>query len=59
MALGLTHLLTEIITRNLPGDNEHPAPKADNHTVIGEPNVYKMWEPQRLNPMGLHGLLQG
>jgi hypothetical protein len=33
--------------------------KADNCTAICEPIVKKMWEPRRLNLMGLHNLLQG
>jgi hypothetical protein len=48
MALGSTHHLTEISTRNLPGGKRRPGRKADNLTVICEPIVYKMWEPRRL-----------
>jgi hypothetical protein len=47
MALGSTQPLTEISTRNLPGDKEWPARKADNLTFICEQIVYKMWEPPR------------
>jgi hypothetical protein len=39
MALGLTQPLTEMITRNLPGDNGRPVRKADNLTAICEPIV--------------------
>jgi hypothetical protein len=45
MALGLTHRLTEMSTRNLPrgkGWLEHKA------TAICMPIVLKMWEPLRL-----------
>jgi hypothetical protein len=59
MALGLTQPLTEMSTRNLLGGKGRPARKADNLTAICEPSVYKMCQPRRLNPMGLHGLLQG
>jgi hypothetical protein len=48
MALGSTHPLTEMSTRNIPGDKERPAHKAYNLTAICESVVYKMWEPQRL-----------
>jgi hypothetical protein len=34
MALGFTQLLTEMSTRNLPGDEERQARKADNLTAI-------------------------
>jgi hypothetical protein len=39
MALGLTQPLTEMSTRNLPGDKKRLACRADNLTVICEPNV--------------------
>jgi hypothetical protein len=39
MALGSTQPLTEMSTRNLPGDKEWPARKADNLTIICEPTV--------------------
>jgi hypothetical protein len=42
MALGSTHPLTEMSTRNLPGGKERPARKADNLTAICEPIVWKM-----------------
>jgi hypothetical protein len=58
-ALGLTEPLTEMRTRNLPGGNRRPARKSDNLTAISELIVWKIWEPHRLNPMSLHGLLQG
>jgi hypothetical protein len=48
MGLGLTQLLAEVITRNLPGGKEQPLQKADNFTAICEPVVQKIWEPQRL-----------
>jgi hypothetical protein len=50
MALGSTHPLTEVSTRNLPGGKERPARGADNLTAICEPTV---------NCMRLRGLLQG
>jgi hypothetical protein len=59
MALGSTQPLTEMSIRNLPGGKGRPARGADNLTAIYEPIVYKMWEPRRLNPMGLYGLLKG
>jgi hypothetical protein len=48
MALGSTHPLTEMSTRNLPGGKGRPVRKADNLTAICEAIVYKMWEPRRL-----------
>jgi hypothetical protein len=54
-----TQPLTEMSTSNLPGGNGRSAREPDNLTAVCEPIVYKMWEPRRLNPMGLHGLLQG
>jgi hypothetical protein len=36
VALGSTQPLTEMITRNLPGGQRRPAPKADNLTAICE-----------------------
>jgi hypothetical protein len=48
MALGSTQPLTEMSTRNLPGDKGWPESKADNLTAICEPIVWKMWEPRRL-----------
>jgi hypothetical protein len=47
-ALASTQPLTEMSTRNLPGSKERPARKDDNLTVICEPIVQKMWEPQPL-----------
>jgi hypothetical protein len=35
-ALGSTEPLTEMSTRNLPGDKGRPARKADNLTAVGE-----------------------
>jgi hypothetical protein len=46
MALGSTHLLTEMSTRNLPGGKGQRAHEADNFTIICELAVFKMWEPQ-------------
>jgi hypothetical protein len=51
MALGSTQPLTEMSTRNIPGGEGRPARKADNLTVIYEPIVYKMWEPQHLTAL--------
>jgi hypothetical protein len=51
MALGSTQPLTEMNIRNLPGDTERPARKADNFTVICGPIVWKMWEPRRLTTL--------
>jgi hypothetical protein len=48
MALGSTQPLTEMSTRNLPGDKELLAHTAYNLTAIREPIFWKMWEPQRL-----------
>jgi hypothetical protein len=59
MALGSTQPLTEMSIRNIPRGEGRPAHKADNLTAIWEPIVYKMWEPRRLSPMGLHDPLQG
>jgi hypothetical protein len=39
MALGSTHPLREMSTRNVPGGKELPAHKADNHTAICEPTA--------------------
>jgi hypothetical protein len=39
MALGSTHTLTEMSTRNLPGGKGRPARKANNLTAICEPIV--------------------
>jgi hypothetical protein len=39
VALGSTHLLKEMNTRNLPGAKRQPARKADNLTAICEPIV--------------------
>jgi hypothetical protein len=60
MALGSTHPLTEMSTRNIPGDKGRPARKADNLTAICEPTVEEnVGASTSHNPMGLHGLLQG
>jgi hypothetical protein len=50
MALGSTQPLTEMSTRNIPGGEGRPAPKADL-TAICEPIVYKMWKPQHLTTL--------
>jgi hypothetical protein len=39
MVLGSTHPLTEMSTRNFPGDKGRPARKTDNLTAICEPTV--------------------
>jgi hypothetical protein len=39
MALGSTQLLTKMSTRNLPGGEGRPVPKADNVTAICEPTA--------------------
>jgi hypothetical protein len=39
MALGSTQLLTEMSTRNLPGNKGRPARKAGNLTAMCEPIV--------------------
>jgi hypothetical protein len=57
MALGLTHPLAEMSTRDfrgVEGGKALPTCKADNLTSICEPTVWKIW-----NPVGVHGLLQG
>jgi hypothetical protein len=41
MALGSTHLLTEMSTRSLPDDKGRPARKADNLTAVCEPIVWR------------------
>jgi hypothetical protein len=39
MGLGSTQPLTEMSTRNIPGDKERPARKANYFTAIYEPIV--------------------
>jgi hypothetical protein len=39
MALGSTYRLTNMRTRNLPGDKKRPAHRADNLAAMCEPNV--------------------
>jgi hypothetical protein len=39
MVLGLTHPLTEISTRNIPGGKKRPARRADNLAAISVPKV--------------------
>jgi hypothetical protein len=39
MAQGSTQPLTEMSTRNLPGNKKRPAHRADNLAAICEPNV--------------------
>jgi hypothetical protein len=48
MALGTSQLVTEISTRNLPGDKGRPARRADNLAASTSHN-----------PTAIHGLLQG
>jgi hypothetical protein len=43
--------VTEMSTRDLPGDKGWLARKADNLIAIFERIVWKMWEPQRLTPL--------
>jgi hypothetical protein len=51
MALGSTQPLTEMSTKNLPGDKERPVRKTDNLTNICELIVYKMWDPLHLTTL--------
>jgi hypothetical protein len=51
MVLGSTPPLTEVSTRNLPGDKWRPARKADKLTAICVPIVWKMWEPRPLTTL--------
>jgi hypothetical protein len=45
-------------TRNLREGKGRPARKADNHTAVCKPIVWKMWEASTChNPMGFRGLL--
>jgi hypothetical protein len=46
MSLEPTQPVTEVSTRNLPWGGLEC--KADNHTVICESIVYKLWEARRL-----------
>jgi hypothetical protein len=48
MALGFTQLLTEMSTRRYFCCKARSERKADNLTVIYEPIVYTMWDPQHL-----------
>jgi hypothetical protein len=60
MTLGLIQPLTEMSTRDLPGDEGQLVRKADNLTAICEPTVQKTWEASTSHShMGLHGLLKG
>jgi hypothetical protein len=60
MVLGSTQPLTEMSTRNIPGDKGRPARKADNLTAICEPIFYKnVGASTSHSPMGFHGPLQG
>jgi hypothetical protein len=52
MTLESTKPLTEMSTRNLPGDKGRPGCKADNLTAVYKPIVYKMWKSQHLKPYG-------
>jgi hypothetical protein len=57
VALGSTHPLKS--TRNVPGDKELLARKADSLTAISEPTVENVGSSTSHNPPGLHALLQG
>jgi hypothetical protein len=47
-AMGLTQLLTEISTRNLPGSKGWLMCEADNLTAICEPTFWNTWESPHL-----------
>jgi hypothetical protein len=51
MVLGSTQPLTEMNTRNIPGGKGRLARKANSLTVICDPIVNKMWEPQQLTTL--------
>jgi hypothetical protein len=55
MALGSTQPLAEMSTRNNPGvrgeGGEWAMRKAGNSTALGEPIVWKIWEPRRLTTL--------
>jgi hypothetical protein len=62
MALGSTEPLTEMSTRNLPGGKGQPAGQLVRLTVSPPPVSRlsrKCGASTSLNPMGLHGQLQG
>jgi hypothetical protein len=62
MAMRLTQPLTEISTRDLRkvrGGKGWPARKADNLTAICVDYLENVGDLTSLNPIGLHGLLQG
>jgi hypothetical protein len=50
VVLGSTQPLTEMNTKNLPEGKGRQGRKADL-TAIGEPIVYKMWEPRHLTTL--------
>jgi hypothetical protein len=56
MTLVSTQPLTELSTRNLPGDKKRPALRAGNLAAICGPNVWKCGNLTSRNPKGLHGL---
>jgi hypothetical protein len=60
-AMGSTHPLTEMSTKNLPGvKGSPPARNSDNLTAICDRLSRKwMWEPRCLKTLCLHGLLTG
>jgi hypothetical protein len=51
MALGSTQPLTEMSTTNLPGGKVWLVREPDNLTVVCEPIVWTMWDPQRLTTL--------
>jgi hypothetical protein len=61
VALGSTQPLTEMITKNLPGEKgDLLAYKAGNCIAICEPIfLANVGASTSHNPVGLHGLLQG
>jgi hypothetical protein len=62
MALESTHPLTEINTRDVPGDKGRRARKAGTLTAICEPIMYEVENvgaSTSLITMGFHGLLTG
>jgi hypothetical protein len=59
MALGKAQPLTDMSTRDLPGGKGRPERKADNLTILCQPNVKEnMVVSTSHNPAALHSLLQ-